>query len=65
MKMEEIRKIAEEKGISPKKSRKADLIRMIQRAEGIRTVSSPGKRVPAVRSIVSGGRIVSDGSTPG
>jgi len=34
MKMEEIRKIAEEKGISPKKSRKADLIRMIQREEG-------------------------------
>ena len=34
MKMEEIRKIAQEKGIVPGKFRKADLIRKIQRSEG-------------------------------
>nr|AAX38509.1 ORF77.1 [Leptospirillum ferrooxidans] len=34
MKMDEIKKTAQEKGINPGKSRKADLIRNIQRAEG-------------------------------
>lgn len=33
MKMEDIRKVAVEKGISPGKHKKADLIRAIQRAE--------------------------------
>jgi len=34
MKMEEIRRIAEERGILPGRVRKADLIRTIQKSEG-------------------------------
>ena len=42
MKMEEIRKIAVEKGVSPGKYRKAELIRAIQRSEGNRDCFESG-----------------------
>ncbi len=42
MKMEEIRKIALEKGVSPGKYRKTDLILAIQRSEGNRDCFGSG-----------------------